>query len=99
MKRRSVEVITQAALAHYRILKLDAEQANKSLASVRQHLIDQANAGVEPGPYGLKVEARESRRFSYDGMVDAIGRLQADRIKDLLPLQTSTFVTVSGPLV
>lgn len=90
-------MITQEDLARYRELRQASIDAEKAVKEAKETLLAGLHDGVEDGSYKLKVETRESRRFSYDGMVDAIGRLQADRIKGLLPVQTSTVVTVTGP--
>jgi hypothetical protein len=92
-------VVTQAELAEYRRLKETAELANAAVALARESLITahEQNLGVEPGPMRLKVETRSSRTFSYEAMVDVVGRVMADLVKGLLPAKSSTVVTVTAP--
>jgi hypothetical protein len=92
-------LITQERLHSYRELKAQAERATRALEAERKQLLaeHEALATVEAGPFRMKVEPRESRPFSYDAVLDLLGRAMADWIKERLPAKSSTVLTVTGP--
>jgi hypothetical protein len=78
-------VITQEELQEYRRLKELSEQSESAFKVEKDGLLSREGEEVEPGPLTMNVGKRSSRSFSYDAMVEILGRSEADAIKQLLP--------------
>jgi hypothetical protein len=88
---------SQEQLENYSELRETAKEATAAVERAKREIVAGFDGTVEPGAFKCKVEERGSQSFSYDAMVDAVGRLQADRIKSLLPVRHTTFLFVTGP--
>ena len=87
-------MIWQEELGRYLKLVEQSKEAERQVQAVRASLLAGLDDGVEPGPYDLKVDDRETRSFSYVSLVDAVGRAEADRLKEMMPVSRSRVLRV-----
>lgn len=89
-------MITQAQLQEYRRIKELSEQSKSALDVERDDLLSRQGEEIEPGPLTVSVGLRGSRSFSYDTMVEILGRAEADAIKQLIPERQSKVLFVGA---
>ena len=90
-------MITQRELTDFRECKQHAEALEKQCKIRRDDLLARRDEPVEPGLLVMKINEFPKRQFSYDAMVDIVGRAQADSLKALLPVTITTTLKVELP--
>jgi hypothetical protein len=90
--------ITQSRLAAYRNAALAARRAADEFADLRHQLLADLDRGapVEDGELSVTVRHLERRSLAFEKVAAAVGRAEADRLRDLVEPTPSTTVTVKS---